>query len=306
MKPLVSMPSGIGHGLLVRVLAATALAALGLVVGRVTGGARAGTAAGDCAPAPSWPAAQPAGAAAVLAAVNAHRATRGLAPLRVSGSLTASATWKARHMAAYNYMAHDDPAPPVARSFFSRVAACGYAGAAGENVARWYPTAAAVVQAWLADAPHRANIEGGWSTTGIAVAGSRAGGPYWVEGFGGGDAPPPPPTTTGATPPTTTPAAATPPTPPPNTTPPPPTPAPPPKHAGGAPPPRAPPRQNDDDRRHHHGPRCPGDASPPLRRPARDRARPGGRKQAAAPRGLRRAHDPRPRAARRRWSRRLA
>src|SRR3954453_10178909 len=208
MKPPVSMPSGMFRVLLVRVVGAAALAAVGLFAGRATGGATAAT-TGDCVPAPSWPAAQPAGAAAVLAAVNAHRATRGLAPLRVSASLTASATWKARHMAAYNYMAHDDPAPPVARSFFSRVAACGYGGAAGENVARWYPSAAAVVQAWLADAPHRANIEGGWSTTGIAVAVSSAGVPYWVEDFGVGDASPPPATTTTASPTTTTRATTT-------------------------------------------------------------------------------------------------
>src|SRR3954453_8396723 len=207
MKPPVSMPSGMFRVLLVRVVGAAALAAVGLFAGRATGGATAAT-TGDCVPAPSWPAAQPAGATAVLAAVNAHRATRGLAPLRVSTSLTASATWKARHMAAYNYMAHDDPAPPVARSFFSRVSSCGYAGAAGENVPRWYPTAAAVVQAWLADAPHRANIEGGWSTTGIAVAVSSAGIPYWVEDFGGGG-PPPPPATTPASPTTTTRATTT-------------------------------------------------------------------------------------------------
>jgi uncharacterized protein YkwD len=194
MKPLVSMPSGIGHGLLLRVLAATALAALGLVVGRDTGAASSTT--GDCEPASAWPAAQRAGATAVLAAVNAHRATRGLAPLRSSTSLTASATWKARHMAAYNYMAHDDPAPPYARSFFDRVAACGYTGGAGENIARWYPSAAAVVQAWLADPGHRANIEGGWSTTGIAVAVSSTGMPYWVEDFGAGAGDSPPPTTT--------------------------------------------------------------------------------------------------------------
>ena len=99
-------------------------------------------------------------------------------------------------MAAYNYMAHDDPAPPVARSFFDRVAACGYRGGAGENIARWYPTVAAVVQAWLAEPAHRANIEGGWSTTGIAVAVSRAGIPYWVEDFGTGDAVAAAPTTT--------------------------------------------------------------------------------------------------------------
>lgn len=198
MKPLVSMPSGIGR-LLIRMLVAVALVSLGLVAGRASGGAWART-AGECTPTQSWPSAQPAAATAVLAAVNAHRTTRGLRPLRLATSLTASATWKARHMAAYNYMAHDDPAPPVARSFFDRVAACGYRGGAGENIARWYPSAAAVVEAWLAEPGHRANIEGGWSTTGIAVAVSSTGVPYWVEDFGAGDAAPSPTTIAPATP----------------------------------------------------------------------------------------------------------
>lgn len=198
LEPLVSLPSGIIHALPTRLIAAAALAALGLVAARLVGEAGAAT-TGECAPASSWPAAQPAAATAVLAAVNAHRATRGLAALRISTTLTASATWKARHMAAYDYMAHDDPAPPAARSFFGRVAACGFAGAAGENIARGYPTAAAVVHAWLADPPHRANIERGWSTTGIAVAVGGTGVRYWVEDFGTGDGSPPPAATTPST-----------------------------------------------------------------------------------------------------------
>ena len=64
-----------------------------------------------------------------------------------------------------------------------------------ENIARWYASPAAVVQAWLAEPGHRANIEGNWSTTGIAVAVSGTGMPYWVEDFGAGDAEPPPTTT---------------------------------------------------------------------------------------------------------------
>jgi len=198
MKPLVSMPSGILRASPVRFLAALLLAGAGPLAVRAV--ADAGAATGDCASSAAWPAAHPGVAAAALSAVNAHRVARGLAPLAVSESLTASATWKARHMAAYNYMAHDDPAPPVARSLFDRAAACGYGGPVGENIARWYPTAAAVVQAWLADPPHRANIEGAWSTTGIAVAVSNTGLPYWVEDFGTGQGSPPPPSTTTAKP----------------------------------------------------------------------------------------------------------
>src|SRR5215212_5458707 len=102
---------------------------------------------GDCVAAASWPAARADLAAAAVTAVNAHRVSLGLAPLAPSAALTSSAEWKARHMAAYGYMAHDDPAPPLARSLWERIAACGYGGPAGENVARWYPTGAAAVAA---------------------------------------------------------------------------------------------------------------------------------------------------------------
>src|ERR671935_2164903 len=117
-------------------------------------------AVGDCTPDAAWPAARPDLAAQVVALVNAHREQLGLAPLAVSPTLTAAATWKARHMAAYHYMAHDDPAPPVARTTAERIAACGYPAANwGENIAYGYPTAQAVVDGWLSSPEHRANIE---------------------------------------------------------------------------------------------------------------------------------------------------
>src|SRR4051794_36749232 len=86
------------------------------------------TATGECAPGSDWPAARPALADAVLAAVNAHRSAAGARPLVVSPALQAAAVWKARHMARYRYMDHDDPAPPVARTVAQRIAACGYGG----------------------------------------------------------------------------------------------------------------------------------------------------------------------------------
>ena len=186
MKPLVSLPSGICRGPLTVALAAVALATLSLVAGRPAVGAGVATATGDCAPPPSWPAARPAGATAMLAAINAHRATRSLAPLRLSATLTASATWKARHMAAYNYMAHDHP--KLFRLFRARSSTAWRRAATGAGQARTSPAAIPPrpwsLQTWLAEPAHRANIEGGWSTTGIAVAVSRAGIPYWVEDFG--------------------------------------------------------------------------------------------------------------------------
>jgi cysteine-rich secretory family protein len=116
--------------------------------------------------------------------INAHRAQTGLEPLAVSPTLTAAATWKARHMAAYGYLAHDDPGAPVPRSAGDRVAACGYPQATwGENIATGYTTAQAVVDAWLASPGHRANIErADFVATGVAMAGTQQ--TYWAESFG--------------------------------------------------------------------------------------------------------------------------
>lgn len=138
---------------------------------------------GDCTPSPSWPAAQADLATQVVALVNAHRAALGLQPLALSPTLTAAATWKARHMAQYGYMDHDDPGPPLARTADERIAACGYtAGAWGENIAEGYATAQSVVGGWLDSPEHRANIENpDFVATGVAAAGTSA---YWSQTFG--------------------------------------------------------------------------------------------------------------------------
>ena len=145
-----------------------------------------GTAVGDCTPGSTWPAARADLAGGVLALINAHRATVGAPALVTSTSLTAAAVWKARHMAMYQYMAHDDPAPPVARSTLDRIAACGYTGGGwGENIAYGYPTPQAVVAGWLGSPGHRANIEQrGFLSTGIGAAVASNGAVYWAQTFG--------------------------------------------------------------------------------------------------------------------------
>jgi uncharacterized protein YkwD len=167
---------------LLALLAALSAAFL-LVFGQPAGAA---VVVGDCTPGASWPQSQPAFAAEVVQLVNAHRASRGLAPLAVSASLTRAADWKARHMAAYRYLAHNDPAPPVARTVGQRLAACGYGGKTyGENVAYGFPTAAGVVSAWLRSAGHRANIESrSFGTIGVGVATAANGSVYWAQNFG--------------------------------------------------------------------------------------------------------------------------
>jgi uncharacterized protein YkwD len=148
----------------------------------VAGTPAAAKAAGDCVPAPSWPAARADLAAQVITLVNAHRAQLGLVTLVVSPTLTATAEWKARNMAAYDYLDHDDLAPDP-RTAGERLAACGYPATAwGENIATGYATAQAVVDAWLASPEHRANIESpDYRATGVGAAGAPT---YWAQSFG--------------------------------------------------------------------------------------------------------------------------
>jgi uncharacterized protein YkwD len=144
----------------------------------------ASAAIGDCTSDAAWPAARPDLAAQVVELINAHRAQIGLRPLSVSPTLTAAATWKARHMAAFSYLTHDDPGPPLGRSAGDRLTACGYPQATwGENIAMGYTTAQTVVDGWLASPGHRANIErADYIATGVGVAGTER--PYWAESFG--------------------------------------------------------------------------------------------------------------------------
>src|SRR4051794_15348570 len=172
------------------------------------------TAAGDCTPGTDWPAVRADLADGVLTAVNAYRVTVGAPALVTSPTLAAAATWKARHMAKYGYMTHDDPAPPVARTPAERLAACGYVGGWGENIAFGYTSAPTVLAGWLASTDHRANIEKpAYLATGIGVAVAPNGVLYWAQEFGtnidGGElsVPPPdrtPPSTTTPPPPATT------------------------------------------------------------------------------------------------------
>ena len=185
---------------------APALAALAgaLVLVPAVGGPATAAVVGDCNADAAWPASRADYADEVVRLVNQHRATLNLVPLKVSSTLTAAAVWKARHMAHYSYMQHDDPAPPVERRWYDRVDTCGYTGSGkGENIAFGYPTPQAVMTGWLESPGHRANIENAsFRVIGVGAAGASM--IYWAQNFGStddsGSAPPPPPTDT--TPPT--------------------------------------------------------------------------------------------------------
>lgn len=202
-------PTRLTQPLIPLVLAALlALAASG--AGRQGAATAAGV--GDCAPGTGWGTVRGDLAAQVVGLVNQHRAGLGLGGLAESATLRAAAVWKAQHMAFHGYFSHDDPAPPVGRSVWQRLAACGYTAGGGENIAYGYPSASAVVQGWLRSPGHKANIErSSFRATGVGVATAANGTVYWVQTFGSvadsGSLPPAPP------PPTPPPPAASPPPP---------------------------------------------------------------------------------------------
>lgn len=110
---------------------------------------------GEAAPAPA-PASAPAPAAAqryaagVLAATNAQRVARDLAPLRRDGCLTRLARAQAARMARDRELSHTTP--------FGRVLDRCRLTLAGENVAYHPGGSRAVVRAWMGSDGHRANI----------------------------------------------------------------------------------------------------------------------------------------------------
>ena len=141
----------------------------------------------NCTPGTDWGQLDRDGAARVLALVNEHRRSLGLGELRPSASLTRAAEWKSLHLGHYGYFEHDDPGPPVARTFAQRVLDCGADGNGfGENIAAGQPTPESVVSAWLASPGHRENIERPvFTASGIGVA-NVGGRIFWTQDFGAG------------------------------------------------------------------------------------------------------------------------
>jgi uncharacterized protein YkwD len=169
--------------------AAVFLAALvASLVTAATAPTHANAVVGNCTPGSDWGTSRPDLASQVVTLINNHRTSMGLVALKVSPTLTNAAVWKARHMARYQYMQHDDPAPPIARTVPDRLEACGYPSRTtgwGENIAYGYTTPSAVVQAWLNSPGHRANIErASYRSTGVGAAASASGVLYWSQEFG--------------------------------------------------------------------------------------------------------------------------
>ncbi len=94
----------------------------------------------------------------VLQLTNNERAMAGLRPLRLSGNLTAAASWFAQDMASHRIttLSHTDS---LGRDAPDRMLAFGYRWLYyAENIAEGYSSPQAVVAAWMASPGHRENI----------------------------------------------------------------------------------------------------------------------------------------------------
>lgn len=120
----------------------------------------------------------------VIQLVNAQRAKAGCRALKVDLRLVRAAQAHSIDMARRRYFSHTTP---DGITFAQRIRAQGYTGSRiGENIAAGYPTAAAVMTAWMKSPGHRANILNCRYT--VIGVGSAIGGPYgyyWTQDFGG-------------------------------------------------------------------------------------------------------------------------
>ena len=115
----------------------------------------------------------------VISLVNEIRAHNGLSPLRENWQLSRVARYKSQDMADRSYFSHNSP---TYGSPFQMMKQFGITyRSAGENIAKGYSTAQAVVNAWMNSPGHRANILNS-SYTQIGV-GYVAAGDHWTQMF---------------------------------------------------------------------------------------------------------------------------
>ncbi|SNR87122.1 Uncharacterized conserved protein YkwD, contains CAP (CSP/antigen 5/PR1) domain [Geodermatophilus saharensis] len=134
------------------------------------------------APAPQTSAPASSGTeAAVLELVNQARAAAGCGAVRADAALAAVARAHSADMRDRGYFSHTTP---EGLSPFDRAEAAGITHARAENIAYGQPDPAAVMDAWMNSAGHRANILNcSLSTLGVGVA-DGPGGPWWTQLFG--------------------------------------------------------------------------------------------------------------------------
>ncbi|MEO8173523.1 MAG: CAP domain-containing protein [Sediminibacterium sp.] len=118
----------------------------------------------------------------ILRYINAHRRSKGLGTLQMSNVASAQAYQHSKNMATGKTgFGHD--------GFDQRVQAIKqamgvtYMSASAENVAYGQLSAQAVVKGWLNSAPHKKNIEGNYTLTGIGIYKDRKGIIYFTQIF---------------------------------------------------------------------------------------------------------------------------
>jgi len=110
----------------------------------------------------------PVSASILLADTNRVRIQNSLAPLEINEKLSRAAFLKASDMFKKQYWAHTSPAGTAPWEWFG---AAGYNyNYAGENLAKNFRSAGAIMTAWMASPEHRANILGAqYSQVGFAT-----------------------------------------------------------------------------------------------------------------------------------------
>ncbi|MFI6208818.1 CAP domain-containing protein [Streptomyces sp. NPDC051041] len=143
--------------------------------------ARKVTEAPEQSGAPAAASAESAAEAQVLRLVNEERAKAGCSPVTASGALAELAGDFSDAMAEQGFFDHTDPSGATP---WDRAERAGISNLGGENIARGQTDAAAVMEAWMNSAGHRANILNcDFRTLGVGVH-FGAGGPWWTQDFG--------------------------------------------------------------------------------------------------------------------------
>jgi uncharacterized protein YkwD len=120
----------------------------------------------------------------VINLTNAQRLANGCGAMHTDNRLTAAALAHSADMVTHNYFDHTGS---DGSDFVAREVTAGYArnNAAAENIAWGYPTAQAVVDAWMASPGHRANILNCANVAvGVGLAKKADGTSYWTQDFG--------------------------------------------------------------------------------------------------------------------------
>lgn len=104
----------------------------------------------------------------VVARMNAERAARGLAPLRVNATLSHAAEDRMRDMEDGGWWSHESP---EGRSPFVWMSQRAYAYQyAGENLASGFETVGLLVESWMESRGHRENIlSANYDECGVAI-----------------------------------------------------------------------------------------------------------------------------------------